>query len=243
LERSTRKIVSKASRTKKGGFTSKLDTWTPTYKESRPPNNIGLQNSARDDKTSTIAGVAVALALVGIVALVVLVILCSRRRKRNRNKAIEIKTSNNDAAVVTMPLTMENVPDKLRDEEGTTSDTTIDSPVGQTSVIRNGTPDNLPAANGIHLKADPTVGGSKKSGKRHKKPRHAKENGTAEQQRLCKGHQLNGTTEHQQLNCDRVSHPTNRSNHYPKNHAFLGATATNMANGHHYKDGSLECNV
>ena len=136
------------------------------------------------------------------------------------------------------------VPDKFRDnEEGTTSDTTIDSPAAHTSMIRNGTPDNLPAANGNHLTAAPTVGGSEKSGRKHKKPRHAKENGTAEQQRLCKGHQLNGSIEHQQLNCDRVSHPTNRANHCSKNHAFLGTTATNMPNGHHYMDGSLECNV
>ena len=48
-------------------------------------NNIGKRPS-RDDKTSTIAGVVVALALVVVVAIIVFIVVCSKKKKKNKRK-------------------------------------------------------------------------------------------------------------------------------------------------------------
>ena len=138
-----------------------------------------------------------------------------------------------------------SVSDKSRDtEEGTTSDTTIDSPIAP-STKPNGTPENYPMVNGNTLVPQHGVGGPKRHGKKHRRSRHSKENGTNEQKRLYKEHHHhpNGTNDHQLSICDEVAH--NRAGQCLNKHVCMGAPDARIQNGLHlqHRNGSLECDV
>lgn len=111
----------------------------------------------------------------------------------------------------------------------------------------NGTSNNHSLAKGIQSAPNNDIGSPKKHGKKHKRSRHAKDNGTAEQKRLCKEHayQSNELTEHHLQGCDRVPQQENNASQCTGNHVFLGAPATSTPNGLHLRDrnGSLKCDV
>ena len=79
------------------------------------------------------------------------------------------------------------VSDSSRDpEEGTTSDTTIDSPINGPP-LPDGTSSSRPSLNGNLLVPGHATNGHKRVGKKHKKGRKNKENGRAEQKPLFNG--------------------------------------------------------
>eukprot|EP00794_Sanderia_malayensis_P006162 gene6162-6872_t len=148
---------------------------TTKYNKDAGSKNLG-RRPQHNDKTSTVAGVAVAMALVAIVAIIVVVVVCSKKRKKKRKAADTLKTKCRveGNGVVLVPATLENVAeDSCRDtEDATTSDTTVDSTINPTQDRQNVPNGRRP--NRYELSPSKLIKEPKNINRKHRKSRDSK---------------------------------------------------------------------
>eukprot|EP00795_Rhopilema_esculentum_P002116 gene2116-17699_t len=214
-------------------------------KSRNSQGKVGYSKAVRDDKTSTIAGVAVALALVAIVAIVIVVVICSRRKRQKRSKTSKPETSGNDAAVVTIPLTIENVSDKFRDVtgEGSVSDTTLDSNM---ILLKTAEKVNNSYSNGKLCNTNHGLQEERRRGKERKRSGKQRGNSSADEHRNCDDviHRIcNGTTTASNETSSML--PVHGEEAGLNNHSHSSGAMKYQHNGHnlHVRNGSVECDV